>query len=279
MLPYPSTSAWVLIFLLIRWATCKPRKGGMSNDRHKAACLEFLAVIWKVIKSASAPQPVKLMVELSPGWCIPWPRPRCCQHRVILAIDQDGHVDMKSFIADLCSKVHAAGLRKGPWWSSADLRKMAEQPDNPSWIELLERTSSISALHPLHCQILWMLGSIFQQGMMHASEKTAETTMSCTSTSGMDSSNAMDYQLVNYEGCCREAAAGCYSFSMATDKAAVGGLGSGVQSSVIVKGNTNQAIFPCPQASTLLLLLRASSFSIEETFYEINFFWHKYWVR
>lgn len=64
----------------------------------------------------------------------------------------------------------------------------------------------------------------------------------------LDKPHVMDLRLAQYVRSGREAAAGAINISVCTDKAAVCGLGSGVQGSIFVVGRKNVAILAPPQA-------------------------------
>lgn len=175
MLPYPSMSGWALIYLLTKWGFCKPRQGGMANPRHQTACQDLLEVIWEMICASTDQPALNLVIELINQWSIPWPRPRCCAHRINLSIGKDGRVDMHSFLLDLNRKVQNVGMQQVGWWSASSLKDLLDLGPDPSWLLVLARTSSNKRLHPLHCQVLWMLGLLFQQVMLDVIDKKNPT--------------------------------------------------------------------------------------------------------
>jgi hypothetical protein len=250
MLPYASCSTWALIALLGRWGFGSSRHGGLSNDKHRRACQEFLHKLI-AIATLDGSKELVIPIEVEDVWEIRWPRPQGCGVVVALVVSRDGTVDFRDFMMRLCAAV--GGLGRG-WWTSKELQRLLEQSSRSGDFQsLLVNSATTKALVPFHLQLLWHCGLRVQEVILDAWASQANGLITVRETSMeecMESANIMDRRLVAYQECCRAAARNHSCFTCCTDKSSVCGLGSGLQTTIFVIGDTNLALFAAPQVPT-----------------------------
>lgn len=260
MLPFTSVSPWALIELLCLWRTRKPRLGGFVQDTHRASALDTLSALLAVVGGAGDASEVEMSMELA--WAIPWPRPGVPVQPRSLCIAVGGIVALGAFFR--ATRAVRSPDGKGWWLSKAFQQLCMELGDKPTLRELLLASCEAPILRPFYLQVLWWVGGKVQQAIVDTLEGRkkgdALQAKSKSMADCLDNQPEMDRRLAVYVRCGREAAAAHRNVSLATDKAAVCGLGSGVQGSIFVLGRTNKAILGVPQAGIGVQAVGGSQF-------------------
>lgn len=123
-----------------------------------------------------------------------------------------------------------------------------------SVFDLLCASALDKRLQPLHKQLVWGFGQVLEAKCRKLVPRRKKTEGISVRAPGMEDALAsaphLDRQLVQYVESSRRYASmlNLRSVSLCTDKASVGGLGSGVQSTIIVLGQSNVAVVAAPQA-------------------------------
>lgn len=243
MLPYSSMSAWALLFLLARWSFSTSRFGGMSEQKHRAACEELIGGL--LLAVAAGNSNFRLDFDLDQNWAIVWPRAPAPRSLCRLTVSPDGTVDMKDFFATVCNKIEG---RKG-WWSSREFMLLCESMGSQgTLLELFRNVSTQKKLKPMFMQLLWYLGDGLQRVLLGHTDDCDSGIKVRKQEMGdcLQDSGTMERQLVGYLIACREFSRPGRAFSCTTDKSSVAGLGGGVQATVFALGNT--AMLAAPQA-------------------------------
>ena len=112
---------------------------------------------------------------------------------------------------------------------------------------------SHDALRPVYKQLLWQVGQRIQANMFQLAKSgvvhSGITVAHCSISDVLDIPAHLDRRLSCYVSSGVSAALGHLNFTCCSDKAAVGGLGAGVQSTMFVLPLTDQAILGIPQVS------------------------------
>lgn len=249
-LPHCSVSNWALLVLLLRWATAGKRHGGFDDERHKQASLELLwALLRPMFESCS--QGFVLSIDVTTDWTIPWPRPVCNTHEVQLTLSPEGFIDLGR------AKLALGALEsdRRSWWSEGRMQA-AWGPLNRSisLVEFLSGVNKSPIMLPLLRQVVWQLGMRLQALCLKAKSSLGSNIAGLIMTEQgfievLTNAPLLDRMLVQYTESAKKKAAdlNITSYSVSTDKASVGGLGSGLMASIIGLGTTNCAVLGVPQ--------------------------------
>lgn len=246
MLPLTAATPWALIELCCMWATRKPRQGGFVQHSHKAS--DALSALLEVVGGDIGASDVE--VSMAPAWDIAWPRPQVPVQPRPLCVGAGGIVSLAAFFR--ATRTVRSPEGKGWWMSNAFQQLCRELGEKTSLRQLLLSSSEPSILRPFYLQVLWWVGSKLQALIIDILEgkKKAEGLQAKAKSMAdcLDHPAEMDRRLALFVRSGREAAASYRNVSLATDKAAVRGLGSGAQGSIFVLGRPSQAILGVPQA-------------------------------
>lgn len=250
MLPYPSGSSWAIVALLLRWAVVSPRQGGLVNPRHKQSAEDMLCELLRIVYPTPGSS-VSIQLELVSEWVPTWPRPVHKGRYLPLELTSSGEVVVDVFLQRLWAE--AATLPKG-CWRGPHLEKLGRRLGaRASLLSLMTFCSLEDKLHPLFSQLLWYVGSSLQDELLRASRGCSSRVVVAMSKASdeLGANTTMDRSLVAYMHCGRELCRDLEYLTLATDKASVCGLGSGVQSTIFVLPTSNHAIVAAPQAEVL----------------------------
>lgn len=246
MLPFVGISLHALLALLVRWCGAIPRNGGFSKAQHKTACDELLQAL--VTGVSGGGQGFSLPIDLEAQWNIPWPRPAAHGKTVLLEVDGSGNVKLREWLAQVFDQ-HPASQHM--WWSRPKLSKFADRLDSCDLATLLKVAFADKAMLGFFKQLVWLLGQRLQDLALQSldGQTTSLQVAYDKFEAALDCPIVMDRKLVEYveasKAFCKQVRSRTYS--VATDKASVGGLGSGLQTTVFVVGQTNTAILGIPQ--------------------------------
>lgn len=249
MLPFVGISVHALLALLTRWSSAIPRLGGFSKAQHKAACDELLrALVGGLVHEG---QGFGVPIDLEANWQIPWPRPPVHGKTVVLDVGGDGIAKVREWLAVVVAQHPAPG---NMWWSSQKLSKFVDRLESFDLVALLKACFAEKHLLDLFKQLIWLLGQRLQDHFLAAlDDKASPIAVAYDSfEAALNCPLVMDRKLVEYveasKSFCRQA--GQRTYAVATDKASVGGLGSGLQTTIFVVGRTNTAILGIPQVAS-----------------------------
>jgi hypothetical protein len=237
---YTCLSPWAWLHMLAVWAMSTPKQGGLTNHRHKSACVELLGSYIHVICANSD---LVLDIALLKEWKPCWPRPHSCPHSVTIKIGKTWIVDISAWAES--NKVADKGSCGYIWLTALRL----ELGFDTEWhaLELFIATMSIPSLRGLHAQLLWHLGWHFQSlclnGFSKPKLKLHEMVVQRLDLEGsLRLPQQLDRQLVRYVVSGRQATDQQF-LSCCTDKASV--VGMSLQSTVIVT-TTNLGVYAPP---------------------------------
>jgi hypothetical protein len=243
MLPYVSFSCWAVMELLSRWAVKKPRAGGFKETDNRASALDLLrAIIIAICENCGG---FNMHIALAETWHVTWPRPSPDLPGIKLSVDSRGDVNWRAFADAYFEAAY-------PWCTWARSREfnafVCGFRGTVSLLDLFNESQNLKLSGAFHDQLLWDVGLRFQAMLKGGLKKTLNnvTFKRLTVADALDDYDAMNLQLVRYVMTTRNLAAGQIFFSLATDKSAVGGLGSGVQNMVFGL-RPNLAIVGIPQ--------------------------------
>lgn len=243
MLPFVSLSSWALVELLARWSQSSVRLGGFDKEEHRLAAQYLLGALFKMVGGDDAE--FRIDIEIVVDWEVVWPRPLAGEATAPLIV-RKGQVDLAEFMKDAI----VSGGRRNGWWNGKEIKLLA-QCGSMNLREAYCKVASHKKLKPMHLQLLWHIGLKLQTLVRAAADGSSAGDFRVSKV-GIDAlmsePQKMDKHLLSYIQCSRAAAKKQLCFSVATDKSAVAGLGGGVQTTVFVLPQTNEAIFAPPQA-------------------------------
>lgn len=248
ILPFLGLSSHALLALLTRWSVATPRRGGLNDPKHRMASAELLLSLLDAARGSSAGASV-LWVSLVGNWSIAWPRPDFGEHEVSLVWNADGMLDMQGWVAQVKASHPCA---KKCWWHAQQLETWIASLPSFTIYDVLTQSSVTKGLGVLHTQLTWQVGQMLETLAGQVTKGNRRSVMVVRDMSfedAFDSAAKLDLKLVRYveSGVRRAAANNIRSISLCTDKASVGGLGGGVQSTVFVLGESNIGIVGVPQ--------------------------------
>lgn len=251
MLPFPSVTTWALIELSLLWGARTRRHGGFAGHDHRASSSDLTGALLAAacMKAGNGTINIALVGEFT----IKWPRPSSCGPSLGLSVSGSGRVALQQFFIEA---QHLQGHRQA-WWLSSALSQLCDGlGEAPSLQSLMAATSAIDSLRPFHLQLLWWCGSQLQQLLLSSSRGQhvaggPKLKIKCMADCLGDKTE-MDRWLALYVRNGKRLASSATNVSLCTDKAAVCGLGSGLQSSIFVLGGSNQAIMGIPQVEQIM---------------------------
>lgn len=245
-LPWVGISSHGLIAILARWALSVPRCGGLTDSKARSASSELLSAILDIAKPDRGGQ-LRLSISIESDWRVRWPRPADGSRSVALSWDSAGQVDLIRFFDEARGRFPAT---RKQWWHPTVVECFLSDLRSFSLFDVFCAVLLDKRLHSLFQQLVWGIGqhlesifrgSIGRPGLKMQLSGFAEV---------LDSGPLMDRKLVQYVMASKRVAEGLRlrSYSICTDKASVGGLGGGLQNTVIGLGQSNIAVFGIPQA-------------------------------
>lgn len=246
MLPFVSMSSWALLAMLGRWCSMCPRLGGFDKEAHRtSAGYLFSALV--AAAAASKSGGTVFDIVLQDDWQVKCPRPHVDEPSVKLCVcPTTGMVDTAKFMAEVAL---CGGGRRG-WWRSKELTALCASMEHMPMASMLTKAGGCKRLQCFYLQLLWQVGARVQKLVLDglASSKGSPWSVKKVAMADlMDEPNRMERRLVSYVLNGRLASSQHQCFSCCTDKSSVNGLGSGVQSTIFVLPNSNEAIFAPPQ--------------------------------
>ena len=249
-LPCVAVSVHDFLEMTAKWGYELPRHMGMSKEAHRLAARFTLEALLHGL--AADLGGFRIVVDLEKDWQPIWPRPRPHWKSETLVIDATGICELDGFI-ETVTKNHAC--RKGLWWHEASLARLVSDLESTKVWHLIASTAVSNTLQSLHCQLVWDLGCALQRHLLGlAKEKGKSKSLFRFAAEGfsdisLDASHTMDRKLVEYVEVGKAALQrlNLRSISLCTDKASVGGLGSGLQNTIFTLGSSGKAILAVPQ--------------------------------
>lgn len=252
-LPFLGISGHALLALLTKWATAAPRWGGLQTPRHRLASGDLLLALLTDVRTL-LPDGV-LFIDLSATWRIVAPRPQTFDREVPLRIGSDGTVDFDKFIDEATTRYPCS---KRCWWHSQALHDFARNLATYNLYDIFCASAMDKRMLSLHKQLVWGLDQLLEKRcrQLIPRKKASEgiPVRAPNMEGALGSGPALDRQLVQYVESSKRYAnmLNLRSLSLCTDKASVGGLGSGVQCTVMVLGQSNVAVVAAPQVDRSL---------------------------
>lgn len=96
VLPFNAVSVWGALLLSARWAFLGERFGGMRGSDNRSASRFFLEALLQIVTLRGS---FTVVLQLVHEWAPRWPRPDFEQNDVVLAIGDDGVVDLSHWVA------------------------------------------------------------------------------------------------------------------------------------------------------------------------------------
>lgn len=167
----------------------------------------------------------------------------------MLSIGTDGRVDLQGFR----QQVDNIPSNRTNWWDERSWEKAFGNYGQAHIVEFMARAGLCKGFEQFFKQVLWWMGAKVQaecMGLIRGSTSNPICKVVTHSIlEALTNAPLLDRMLVQYtESCkdkCREL--DIRNYSCATDKASVGGLGSGLQATIIGLGATGYAIQAAPQ--------------------------------
>jgi hypothetical protein len=239
ILPFSAVSIHGLVFLLSRWSWLPERLGGLRDVDNQAAAMFLLQGIVSIVV-ASGPHIIE--VDVSPTWINQWPRPTDFSMHITVQLRGDGMIDFSEWE----EMATTFGERSFAHRSFSAFKANLQQGSTfLSFMKALATGGSL--LMPIFAQLVWRTGSLYQdlclksfKGVAVRGMKTKELEIGDL----FENRSRLDAHLVRYVESCRVTMRNRRSFTMCTDKAAVGGFN--LQCSLIVLPD-NTAVVPPPQ--------------------------------
>lgn len=197
-----------------------------------------------------------LNIESPQEWQIKWPRPAFNQLALDIIVEADGTMHMHEWSHKALEQLHAMGFPASRTKKVTELMTLLNGKNN--LVDIFRASATCDKARNFHKQLLWSCGLQLQQllGLLiqGKAEDPAMKAKVVKMADVLENPNLLDRQLVRYLQNAQEVAAaqGHFSFSCATDKSSVAGLGHGLQNTVFVLAN-NKAIFSPPQAIILYM--------------------------
>lgn len=245
LLPFVGLSTWALLSLLATWCSALPRMGGMQKLAHRQAARECLSALLCMVLEAVGG--LAIPIDLQETWDIVWPRPSPHWKCELLSVGADGTVNFLDWV-DRLKQRHPASPRQ--WWHEKHLRTLSGDSPSLTLLDLFVGVCSGKRFLPFFKQVLWALGQALQAEILKGARGQGEFEVELeTFANVLQDGPALDRKLVSYVLAGQEMARqlNLRSFSCATDKASVGGLGAGVQGSLFVLGSSNICVVAPPQ--------------------------------
>lgn len=238
--------------LLSKWSTATKRHGGFGEERHRAACLEFLTSVIGVVCQENGG--IEVPIVLDDSWNVPWPRPQVKASGVVLTCTAEGFVDLGGFCADLAQR---SASRSNWWHQSRLIACWGTATGTMSIVRFVTLTINSGKAAPFAKQLVWHLGWAFQAACLKAiaGGEAQVAGLQITGNSFLEvltQAPLLDRMLVQYTESCRAKVRELktHHFSCSTDKASVCGLGAGLQATLIGLGGTNLVVQAVPQAGS-----------------------------
>lgn len=231
MLSFVSFSSWALVMLLARWSSSSPRKGGLKDADARdssADCLQALCMMVAGQERAFVP-----IIDLSLDWVVKWPRPMEPRQPAPMFVDAFGQLLLGRWVQDVTEQ---RCLPAHHWFRSREFATMvSELGPEPRLSEVLAQCMQVKALGPLFRHLLWHIGAAVQQAVLSAAKSaTRHVTVRMPGIGDALASGAeqCDVQLLRYIRAAQQVGKDQTNYSLCTDKAAVCGLGGGVQNEI-----------------------------------------------
>lgn len=244
-LPWVGISSHGLIAILSRWALAAPRGGGLAEPKARAASSELLIAILGLAKPDRGGH-VGLSISIETDWRVRWPRPPDCSRSVTLRWDAAGQVDLIGFFDEVRGRFPAS---RKQWWHQSVVESFLRDLRSFTLFDVFCAASTDKRVHHLFKQLVWGIGQLLE-GIFRGNAGRPGLKMQVAGFAEvLDSGPLMDRKLVQYVMASKRVSEGMglRSYSICTDKASVGGLGGGLQNTVIGLGQSNIAIFGIPQ--------------------------------
>lgn len=245
MLNVVSFSSWALVTLLGRWSSCSPRKGGLKDDEARISSADFLQALCLLVSRQG--HAFVLTIDLSLDWAVKWPRPMEVKQPATMLVDAFGRASFGKWVADVESQ-HRSPTNH--WFHSRVFAQLASAlGPEPRLADLFAQSMQEKVLSLLFRQLLWHIGTAVQQTLQSVmTPKSRQIVVRVPGLGDALSAGAeqWDVQLLRYNRAAQQAAKHQNNFSLCTDKAAVCGLGGGVQN-VIFGLLPNLGIIGIPQ--------------------------------
>lgn len=242
-----STSA--LLELLAKWSGDLPRCLGMVHKQHREAAFDLLkALLLCLCKDMGG---LKVPIDIDASWKVIWPRPLGHWKMEVLVVGVDGMVDLASWVKAVTERHPTSRMT---WWHTSALSQLLAETDSLFLWDIFRATCVKKRFRGLHEQLVWRLGQLMESLFSElASEKRKKQSVSFAHDSFADifeQAHTMDRKLAEYvlAGRCIAQNLSLRAFSVATDKASVGGLGAGLQNSIFTLGASGIAVLAVPQA-------------------------------
>ena len=280
-LPSTSVSTCGFLWLLLRWGTLKPRRGGFQDPSNRQSALSILR---SLMDSAGALGPWQLLLHCNPSWQCHWPRPPAVLPGFVIVtmeVSAEGFVDVSPFAER--SRAEPPLSAVSLWWS--EIERAIEARDLKQ-IPLCLFVEVAFAKHlttgPMSAQVVLQAASRLEYVMGQSKQMLGKQYGRLSAKvddfeDDMPTRCIVDRRLLQYVLAGQFLAKGNHEFHMMTDKAWIGGMPLQVTVQTLPSGH---AILCCPAVPRHRTIRTQGEFQIllTENFggYPKQRFW---WIR